>query len=66
VLRQFAHDVDEYISAEESTFFPVRQEVKDYVRSVERAASDLGSRKERASVLSELMEPVFQSGPPPQ
>jgi hypothetical protein len=66
VLRQFAHDVDEYISAEESTFFPVRQEVKDYVRSVERAASDLGSRKERARVLSELMEPVFQSGPPPQ
>ncbi len=66
LLTEFAHDVDEYISAEGAIFSPVRPEVVEYVRNVERAASDLGSRKERARVLSEVLGPVFRAEAPPQ
>jgi hypothetical protein len=35
------------------------QHIVDYARNVERAASDLGSRRERERVLDELLAPVF-------
>lgn len=63
LLTQFAHDIDQYISAEDDSAMAASQRVKDYVRNVERAASDLGSRKERARVLSEVLGPVFGEEP---
>jgi Protein of unknown function DUF262 len=59
LLTTFAHEVDEYITTEDTSLIPTGQGIKDYARNVERAASDLGSRKERARVLGELLEPVF-------
>jgi hypothetical protein len=58
-LLRFAQEVDEYIAADDSSLIAASMPVKDYVRNVERAASDLGSRRERARVVRELLEPIF-------
>jgi Protein of unknown function DUF262 len=59
ILTGFACDIDLYIAAGDESPSANDQGVKDYVRNVERAASDLGSRKERARVLRHLLKPVF-------
>lgn len=35
------------------------QHVRDYVKNVERASSDLGARRERERVLDELLSAIF-------
>lgn len=58
LLTQFASRVDSVLR-EDVEIANVDQETRDYVRNVERAASDLGSRQERERVLNKILEPVF-------
>jgi hypothetical protein len=57
-LSGLASDVDGVIT-EEVVPEGISQNVLDYVKYVERAASDLGPRKERARVLDEVLKLVF-------
>lgn len=54
-LIGLAAAVDEAISADGEDRDPVDPSVADYIRYVERAASDLGSRRERERVLKEVL-----------
>lgn len=54
-LCSFGEAVDTAIRFDNVEPQPLRQRVADYVNSVERAASDLGSRKERERVLKEIL-----------
>jgi len=58
VLNNFGNDVDRVISEESGTSV-TDQRVQSYVRGVERAASDLGSRHAREVALESILEPVF-------
>jgi hypothetical protein len=58
-LTNLGAAVDEAISADGEQKGAVDQKVADYVRYVERAASDLGSRRERERVLKEALAGVF-------
>jgi len=58
-LVDFARLVDEAIKAAGDNATPVQQGVRDYMRNVERAASDLGSRKERAVIVKRVLAGVF-------
>ncbi|MGH9733751.1 MAG: DUF262 domain-containing protein [Candidatus Acidiferrales bacterium] len=58
-LVDFGAAVDKAISAELDANVRVETTVADYVRNVERAASDLGSRQERERVLKEVLAGVF-------
>jgi len=58
-LQKFAHDVDELGAAESPSPENVDPLVWGYLRNVERAASDLGSRKERDRVVTELLGGAF-------
>lgn len=55
LLLQFATTVDSIISGEADA----DEDFAQYVKNVERAASDLGSRKARHNVLSNHLKPVF-------
>jgi hypothetical protein len=55
-LATLASDVDALIRQDEREF---NQHVVDYVKNVERAASDLGARKERERILDEVLSPVL-------
>jgi len=63
-LRGLASAVDRVIT-EEVAPEEVGPRVVDYVKYVERAASDLGPRKERERVLDEVLKPVFIIPDPP-
>ncbi len=56
-LYGFADQVDHLIREDQEA--DVDENIVAYVRAVEKAASDLGSRKERARALSELLNDVF-------
>jgi hypothetical protein len=56
VLSNLASNVDGAIRQDGKTY---DQDVLDYVKSVERAASDLGARKERERVLDRLLSTVL-------
>jgi hypothetical protein len=58
-LVSFALLVDEAIKAAGDNAIPVQQDVRDYLRNVERAASDLGSRRERATTVNQVLTGVF-------
>jgi len=60
ILVNFALEVDKVIR-EELPGPSVQKNISDYVRNVERAASDLATRKERDRVLDEILRPVFGS-----
>jgi len=55
LLNTLASKIDQMTWGEEIE----DQHVRDYVKNVERAASDLGARKERERVLDETLSPVF-------
>jgi hypothetical protein len=59
LLTQFASEVDDVIREENPVGQPVSKHVSDYVKNVQRAASDLATRSERDRVLKELLVPVF-------
>lgn len=58
-LIHFATLVDEAIKADGEDPPLITTDVRDYLRNVERAASDLGSRKERGEILNRVLEGVF-------
>lgn len=58
-LTTFGAAVDDAIREEPTVNGPIDQRVTDYVKNVERAASDLGSRRERERVLKEVLAKVF-------
>jgi len=58
-LLGLAVAVDKATSADDEEGDAVEPKVGDYVRYVERAASDLGSRRERERVLKEVLKGVF-------
>jgi hypothetical protein len=58
-LTEFAVAIDEAIKADGEEDKPFAPQVRDYLRNVERAASDLGSRKERADILNGVLDGVF-------
>lgn len=62
VLSEFAEQVDAVIKEmlPEGTKAPTT--VTDYVKNVERAASDLATRTERDRVLNEILAEVFANG----
>ncbi|MCO5067478.1 MAG: DUF262 domain-containing protein [Kiritimatiellae bacterium] len=60
LLTEFADKVDSVIRETWPQGTPVPANIGDYVKNVERAASDLATRTERARVLAELLAPVFQ------
>jgi hypothetical protein len=57
-LRVFAETVDKVI-AEEKSYEDVGEHVETYVKNVERAASDLGSRRSREEALAATLHAVF-------
>ena len=59
ILVSFARLVDEAIKAAGDNATSVQQDVRDYLRNVERAASDLGSRRERAAIVNRALADVF-------
>ena len=59
LLIQFASVVDDVIREEIPVGQQVPRDVSDYVKNVQRAASDLATRSERDRVLKELLAPVF-------
>lgn len=59
ILLDFASHVDRVIRDEALNGAEVPKFVNDYVKNVERAASDLSIRTERDGILKEIMEPVF-------
>ena len=62
LLSTLASSVDQLIRQGGENY---SQHVREYVRNVERAASDLGTRRERERVLDEVLSRVFPSGPIP-
>lgn len=58
-LTDFAMSVDEAIKAGGEDAPVVEPDVRDYLRNVERAASDLGSRRERSEIVNRVLEGVF-------
>lgn len=58
-VSEFADTVDRVIKEEMAKDEIASQGVLDYVKYVERAASDLAPRRERERVLDELLAPVF-------
>jgi hypothetical protein len=58
-LTNLGSAVDEAIRKESDTGGTISPEVADYLRYVERAASDLGSRRERERVLKQVLADVF-------
>ena len=58
-LMRFATDVDSAIKESRPEGDPIPQCIQDYVKNVERAASDLGTRTERSRVLKELLSPIL-------
>jgi hypothetical protein len=58
-LIDFASSVDQVIREETPDGVEVPEFVTDYVKNVERAASDLAARAARDRILKEIMEPVF-------
>ena len=58
-LIAFGTAVDEAIREQPAEGTTVDQRVADYIKNVERAASDLGSRRERERVLKEVLAQVF-------
>jgi hypothetical protein len=63
VLHWLASTVDQVIKEETAPTEITNHEVLDYVKYVERAASDLGARRERERVLDEVLRPVFTPAP---
>jgi hypothetical protein len=59
LLNDFAQTVDRVISDNVPETEGKDQRIFNYVRYVERAASDLGARKERERVLDEILSGVF-------
>ncbi len=59
ILLDFALEVDKVIREELPETRSVSKLVTDFVKNVQRAASDLATRTERDSVLEEILEPVF-------
>jgi hypothetical protein len=64
-LVKFASLVDEAIRSDSEDPTTVSSNVRDYLRNVERAASDLGSRKQRSDILKKELEGVFTEGGSP-
>jgi len=60
-LEAFGAQVDQLIRRDDDDQTEFAQTVVDYVSNVERAASDLGSRRERERVLETVLLPVFVS-----
>jgi hypothetical protein len=58
-LIEFAGNVDAEIKETWPEGVPAPKEVGDYVKNVERAASDLAARTERGRILGEILAPVF-------
>ncbi len=58
-LIDLATSVDEVIRGDRSEGAAADQRIVDYVKNVERAASDLGSRRERERILKEVLSEVF-------
>lgn len=58
-LTSFGEQVDAVIKDTFGSDRPIPQNITDYVKNVERAASDLATRSERDRVLKELLGPVF-------
>jgi hypothetical protein len=58
-LESFSAAVDDAMKAERDNNIQIEPRVADYVRYVERAASDLGSRQQRERVLTEVLTGVF-------
>lgn len=58
-LINFAASIDETIKSEGENSAEVPPIVREYLRNVERAASDLGSRRERAQILKTVLQCVF-------
>lgn len=58
ILLDFALTVDRVI-ADDIPVTEVNEDTQNYIRHVERAASDLGSRKGRQEALDNLLAPVF-------
>lgn len=59
VLSEFAEQIDAVIKEMLPADTEVRNVVTDYVKNVERAASDLARRTERDRILSEILVNVF-------
>jgi hypothetical protein len=59
ILRVFSEQVDQVIR--DGNEKNADDRVSAYLKAVEKAASDLGSRKERARILSEVLNKVFPS-----
>lgn len=60
-LMRFASEVDSVIRETWPEGQSVPQNIRDYVKNVERAASDLATRTERSRVLAELLNPCLCS-----
>jgi hypothetical protein len=58
-LLEFGSAVDQVIREELPDGSVAQRIVVDYVKNVERAASDLATRAERDRILREILEPVF-------
>jgi hypothetical protein len=58
-LTNFAAQVDSVVK--ETTQGEIDNHVKEYVKNVERAASDLATRTERDRIIKEVLAPVFAS-----
>jgi hypothetical protein len=59
-LRSFGESIDFAIRFDNTEPPPLYQRVEDYMRNVERAASDLGSRRERERILKEVLAVPLQ------
>jgi Protein of unknown function DUF262 len=58
-LREFGESVDAVIKETTAEGAAIPANVITYVKNVERAASDLATRKERDRVIGEILAPVF-------
>lgn len=61
LLTSYAAAVDDVL-AEKTPAATVAENIQHYVRAVEKAASDLGSRRARDEALDSALSSVFQSG----
>ena len=58
-LMKFANDVDAIIKETWPAETPKPVNVDEYIKNVERAASDLAARTERSRIITELLAPIF-------
>jgi hypothetical protein len=58
ILHGLAEDVDSLIKEGDPTLY-ISKQAADYLKHVERAASDLGARRERQKVLDYLLADIF-------